>query len=238
MKYIDLTLPTPAENLAYDEALLDLCEADQAGEILRFWEGREPFVVVGYANQVQREVNLAACQAQSVPIFRRSTGGGTVLQGPGCLNYSLFLKIPETGPLHTITGTNTYIMEQNRAAIATLLQTSANVRGHSDLTVDDLKFSGNAQRRRRKFLIFHGTFLLKFDIAAVERFLRPPSKQPEYRRERTHADFLTNLPLQADEVKSALRKIWHADEPAVDLPLVNLPELVVKYSSDSWNLKF
>ena len=58
MKLLDLTLPTPAENLACDEALLNQAEAN-GGEILRFWEPREHFVVVGYANKVGTEVDVA-----------------------------------------------------------------------------------------------------------------------------------------------------------------------------------
>src|SRR6185369_10225818 len=112
MKLLDATLPTPAENLACDEALLDLCE--EAGvEVLRFWESRQPFVVVGYGNRIEREVNVEECRRRSIPILRRCTGGGTVVQGPGCLNYSLTLRIPEGGPLTTVTGTNKFVMQRN-----------------------------------------------------------------------------------------------------------------------------
>jgi lipoate-protein ligase A len=120
MKLLDLTLPTPAENLACDEALLDCCEGEGGGEILRFWEPSEHFVVVGYANQVSAEANVSACAAGSIPILRRCSGGGTVLQGPGCLNYSLILKITEGGPLAGINSANCFIMERNRAAIEKL----------------------------------------------------------------------------------------------------------------------
>ena len=61
VNYFDLTLPTPQENLACDEALLDGCEAG-GPEVLRFWEPRKHFVVVGYSNRVEREVNVAACR--------------------------------------------------------------------------------------------------------------------------------------------------------------------------------
>jgi hypothetical protein len=67
MHLLDLTLPTPAENLACDEALLDLCEEGGAGEVLRFWEPREYFVVVGYANKVASEVNVNACRGLVQP---------------------------------------------------------------------------------------------------------------------------------------------------------------------------
>jgi len=52
MKLLDLTLPSPAENLALDEALLDAAEAgEMADEVLRFWESPQPLVVVGRSSQ-------------------------------------------------------------------------------------------------------------------------------------------------------------------------------------------
>src|SRR4029077_14400618 len=117
MKQLDLTLPSTAENLAADEALLEWCEAGDGAEVLRFWEPHEYFVVVGYANKVATEVNVATCEAKGIPIFRRCSGGGTVVQGPGCLNYTLVLRIADDGPLPTIGTANQFIMRRNRAAI-------------------------------------------------------------------------------------------------------------------------
>src|SRR5262245_40949097 len=102
MTCLELTLPTAAENLACDEALLDLCEDHGADEILRFWEPRNYFVVLGYGNKAAAEVDLEACAAEKIPVLRRCSGGGTVLQGPGCLNYALILRIDDGGPLQNI----------------------------------------------------------------------------------------------------------------------------------------
>src|SRR6266581_5452467 len=193
MKYSDLTLATPAENLACDEALLDLCDQGLAGELLRFWEPARYFVVLGYACKVAQEVNLSYCQLSAIPVLRRCTGGGTVLQGPGCLNYSLILRIEESGPLHSIPAANEFIMSRHRTAIASLVHGPVELQGHTDLAIGGLKFSGNAQRRKKWCLIFHGTFLLNFDIETIAKALPMPSKQPEYRRQRAHGDFLRNL---------------------------------------------
>src|SRR5258708_457615 len=152
MKYIDLTLPSPAANLACDEALLDLCEEGLEDGILRFWEAHAPFVVVGYANSAAREANLDTCKADNVPVLRRLSGGGTVLQGQGCLNYSLILKIEEAGPLASITGTNGFILGRQKMALVPLVGPEIRIEGHTDLVVGNFKFSGNAQRRKRKFL--------------------------------------------------------------------------------------
>jgi len=140
MKLLDLTLATPAANLAGDEALLNSAEAGRGGEILRFWEPQECFVVVGYANQVETEVKVAACTAGKIPIFRRCSGGGTVLQGPGCLNYALILQITNHPPLTSISGANQFIMERNRSAIESEVRSrmpdaGITVQGHTDLTL-------------------------------------------------------------------------------------------------------
>src|SRR5260221_7020928 len=121
MKLLDLTLPTPAENLACDEALLDACEEGATDGVLRFWESGEYFVVVGYSNKVCTEVNLPECERRGVPVLRRCSGGGTVVQGRGCLNYALVLKIPESGPLTSLTETNRFIMERHRQTLVALL---------------------------------------------------------------------------------------------------------------------
>ncbi len=260
MKSLDLTLDTPAENLACDEALLDAAENGVAGEALRFWEAREHFVVVGYANRVAAEVNVAACEAHGVPVFRRCSGGGTVLQGPGCLNYALVLRISDDNPLRNITAANQFIMERNRAAVETLFRSrrreeavfkieanpppyvggySLEVRGHTDLTIDGRKFSGNSQRRRRRFLLFHGTFLLNFDITLVNELLPMPSKQPDYREGRAHGDFLVNLNVSADAVKAAIRDAWRAAPAPNEIPAERIAALVAKkYGRCEWNFKF
>lgn len=240
MKYFDFTSDTPAGNLACDEALLDLCERGLEGEILRFWEPKTPFVVVGYANQAAREVNLEAARMAGIPVLRRCSGGGTVVQGPGCLNYSLILRIDgaHSPALRSIAGTNQFILERQMEALRPLVKGEVKMEGQTDLAVGGRKFSGNAQRRLKHCLIFHGTFLLKFDLSLIEKILPMPSKQPCYREDRGHQDFLTNLEIPADEAKAALKKIWGAEEKLMEAPEEKIRELVAaRYSRDEWNLK-
>jgi lipoate---protein ligase len=239
MQFLDLTLSTPQANLACDEALLNWCEDGYDHEILRFWEAHQYFVALGYTNKVEVEANLSACRQLGIPVLRRCSGGGTVLQGPGCLNYSLILKIHEDGPLRGVTEANSFIMERQRQALQPLLHAPIEIQGFTDLAVGGSKFSGNAQRRKRCFLLFHGTLLLDFDIPLVQRVLRIPSKQPSYRRDRTHSDFLTNLGTSSHEVKEALKSKWNAAEELKYIPLDGVDCLVhQKYATDEWNLKF
>jgi lipoate-protein ligase A len=236
IQFLDLTLPSPAQNLACDEALLDACDAGTSPQSLRFWESTHYFAVVGFSNQADREINVEACRREGVPIYRRCSGGGAVLQGPGCLNYTLVLRIDETGPLASIASTNRHIMERHAQALSRALNVSARVRGITDLAVGELKFSGNAQRRKRHALLFHGTFLLNFDLARLERLLQFPSQQPDYRQNRPHGAFVKNLGVSRHVIQSALRHEWNADSEMGDVP--DCDALVrEKYETDAWNLR-
>jgi len=253
MHILNIPFTTPADSLAADEALLDWCESGQGSETLSFWEPQAPFVVLGYANQVAAEVNVAACAARGVPIFRRCTGGGTVVQMPGGLNYSLILRITEAGPTRSISSANQFIMGKNCAAIQTVLATkggfplTVSVRGHTDLALapgearpDQFrKIAGNSQRRRKQFLLFHGAFLLNCDLSLIDDLLLMPALQPDYRARRPHGEFVTNLYLPAAAVKSALAREWCAETPLAAPPLAAMEKLArEKYSRHDWNHKF
>jgi lipoate-protein ligase A len=237
VQYLDLTLAAASANLACDEALLDACDEGGGPEVLRFWEPEDCFVVVGYSNEVAREVNVAACRKAGIGIFRRCSGGGTVLQGPGCLNYSLALKINGCPEMETISGANRLIMQRHREALSGILRRPVEVKGCTDLAVGGLKFSGNAQRRKRNALLFHGTFLLRFDLSLMDRFLNMPTRQPDYRAGRPHNRFLMNLDAAPSAIKDALRQAWVASTPMLHVP--DCRRLIAKkYARDDWNLKF
>ena len=239
MKYLDLSLPTPEANLACDEALLEVCDEASDGAVLRVWESPSIFVVVGYSNQVSREVRVDLCRSHNIPILRRCTGGGTVVQGPGCLNYSLCLRMEEGGPLATITQTNCFIMSKLRQVFQDLLQTPVDIRGHTDLAIADRKFSGNAQRRKQRSVLFHGSILLHFDLALIEALLPAPSQQPAYRASRPHLDFVRNLPLAASDLKSAFCTAWQAHEALNTIPNSRISQLIEeKYGRADWNHRF
>src|SRR4051794_15913181 len=112
MKALALTLATPADNLALDEALLLSGEAGEGGEVLRLWEWPGPAVVLGAGCRLAQDVDEAACAADGVPVLRRASGGGTVLLGPGCLCYSLVLRYDRAPELAHIPTSYVYILDR------------------------------------------------------------------------------------------------------------------------------
>lgn len=222
---LDLTLPHPVENLALDEALLE--ELDEPGGVptLRFWESDRLFIVLGRSSRMVDEVDLPACERDGVPILRRASGGGTVLQGPGCLSYALVLPLDSSPELKTIRTTNRFVLERMAAALHRW-EPATSFQGISDLTIDGMKISGNAQRRTGKTLLFHGTILYGMSIDLVARYLRHPSRQPDYRSDRPHTMFLRTINASLDAIKQAIASAWNAQPTDSGWPKTRMPHAI------------
>src|SRR6185295_1606539 len=122
MSRFDLSLPTPAQNLAFDEALLEWGEQGASdGEFLRLWESTQPMVVVGRSSRVAKEVNESFCRQEGVPILRRSSGGAAIVTGPGCLMYALVLSYTVRPELKDITRAHSFILKQLATSLSPLL---------------------------------------------------------------------------------------------------------------------
>jgi lipoate-protein ligase A len=236
MHLLDLTLPTLAENLALEEALLAAADAGQGGECLRFWEWPELAVVLGASGVVRAEVFVERCAAEGVPLQRRASGGGTVVLGPGCLNYALVLSLEQRPELWSVTASYQVIMNRIAQALQPLVRgQSVAMAGSSDLVWGERKFSGNAQRRGRNYLLHHGTLLYQFALERIPQLLPLPPRQPEYRAGRPHQDFVGNLPASASAMKTALAAAWQAQATNPPWPQERVARLVAeKYSRPEW----
>ena len=229
-----------AEFLGWDDAFLEDVAAG-GPETVWLWESASPFVVLGRGQQVDREVHRAACRADGIPVHRRCSGGGAVLQGPGCLNYGLALRIPEAGPMTALTTTNQWIMARQASALARAGLPGVVIRGHTDLAFDrggvELKFSGNAQRRQKNALLFHGTLLWGADLSGMDKWLAHPSSEPGYRANRRHLDFIANLEIPPDQLRAAIVREWEADSPHPNPPHAAMKRWASsRYCLSDWNL--
>ncbi len=203
------TIETAAELLAYDELLLNWMDQERPDfGLLRLWEAPSTFVVLGYGKSVSADVHVGHCSEDGVSILRRCSGGGTVLQTKGCLSYSLILPMTLSSELATIQSTTQAIMSAQARHLEAFLGMPVSVRGTSDLTMDTLKISGNAQRRGRDSVLFHGTVLCQVDIGEIGRYLQIPSYQPEYRKNRSHGDFLRSIDRSPAELMAHLKAAW------------------------------
>jgi len=214
MQHLQLTLDTPAENLALDEALLDAAEAGEIDTgVLRLWESPTYCVVLGRSSPVETEVHLDACRHDFVPVLRRSSGGGTIVAGPGCLMYALVLSLRDYPQLQAIDQAHQFFLEKLSRMLSTNETPVARL-GTSDLAIRPSttgpkqnvwqKFSGNAIRLKRNHILYHGTLLYDFDLECLPRWLATPTRTPDYRDERQHTEFVTNLKAEREALVETL----------------------------------
>jgi lipoate---protein ligase len=74
----------------------------------------------------------------------------------------------------------------------------------------------------------------------MESILRQPGQQPEYRRARTHRDFVRNVPLERVALREAIKDAWGVEglmaPPACEAVRRETLELArTKYNRPEWN---
>jgi len=219
MYFRDISFPTAQENIAFDEVLFQLAEKHGGGECLRFWESSKIFVVMGRIGREEMDVITVHTQKDKISVLRRSSGGGTVVQGPGCLNYSLVLSKQKHPELNDLRLSYQWISAKLIQALH-LSGLEAYFKPISDLATgpDEKKFSGNAQRRGKHHILHHGTILYNFDLGLISRYLKMPQDIPEYRKNRPHTDFVTNIPIDPVVFKGHLAQVFHATALQVPSP--------------------
>lgn len=234
MQYLEVTYPTIAENLALDEALLIEADEGRAGPVLRIWELAEPAVVLGSTCRIRDDLILERCRDDQIAISRRSSGGGTVVIGAGALNVAVVLRIDSAPGLGFVDVAQRHVLE---AIAASLKQRGALVEllGSSDLTIGGRKFAGSAQRRLRHHFLVHTSILYGFPLDLITRYTKLPTRQPAYRAQRSHEDFLTNLNMTRDELVTAIRSAWQDPNMPWNLPAELIQELVAsKFGNPAW----
>ena len=235
--YSDTTKFSLSEHLAIDELLLNHVNSTKKSSGIRFYDSNELAVVLGLGNKVKEHVNISACKANTVSILRRCSGGGSIIQGNGCLSYALFLRyedFPECSDIKTTTET---LLNYICAALQKY-GVAAEMKGISDVAINNKKIIGNAQRRLKDACLFHGCILYDFDINCIASYLKAPPTEPGYRQARTHQDFVQNIELSKEKLVEAFLSIWPCAKHDIPIPIQDIQALSSqKYTREEWSFK-
>ncbi len=238
---LDVTLPSVGENLALDEALLIEADAGRLCAMLRFWEPADYAVVLGASCRLADDVLIDVCRGDGVPILRRSSGGGTVVVGPGALNVSVILPEGWAPGLGAVDVGHRYVLDWIAGSIRRAGR-SVSVEGRGDLAIGGRKCGGSAQRRLKHWFMVHCSILYDFAIERIARYLTVPQIQPGYRAGRAHHDFLSNLGLPRKILADAIGRDSSPDSRlpgAGALPLPVVQSLVSeKFANSAWIERF
>lgn len=232
------------ENLALEEVLLRPFLSTPAQPRFRLWHNPSPCIVIGRGEKPAERVHLERAREAGVPVWRRSSGGGTVVHGPGNLNLSFFIPYDLHPDLRNISASQKVVLNWVQEALDLCTGRRPELRGSGDLCLEGKKISGTAQARKKHGLLHHLTLLVDFDLAGISQLLLEPDKRPEYRGERKHGDFVTDLAQQGllldeQQLLDAFSKVLGEDSRLVDLDQECLDQAhalaQAKYRQASWN---
>ncbi|MBU0518809.1 hypothetical protein KKA00_04520 [bacterium] len=147
-------------------------------------------VVIGRGGKPDIELHLDAIARDGVPVLRRNGGGCAVVIDAGNLVVSVAL------PVNGIKDNRKYFDRITDWLIGKLQETgleSVQQRGISDLAIGDRKIGGSCIYRTNQYLYYSTTILLTADLSLIDRYLKHPPREPDYRYSRPHLDFVMNV---------------------------------------------
>jgi lipoate-protein ligase A len=162
-------------NMAMDRAELFSISEGKAPPTVRFFTWNPPAISIGYFQSLNEEVNLVACKNLGVDYVRRITGGGAVYHDKE-LTYSIV--IPES---HSQIPKN--IMQSYGRICGAIIKGLNQLDIQSkyvpinDIIANGKKISGNAQTRKLKTVLQHGTILLDVDVEEMFSLLIVPNEK-------------------------------------------------------------
>ena len=172
-----------------------------------------PTVVLGISGKPDELVHAERARRDGVPLLRRFSGGGTVLVGEGTVFVTFVCargavpELPKLFPRELMAWTGGFyapvvdgLLRPGGPAFELLdndyvLRDGGAGGGGADGGGGGgaLKIGGNAQSLGRDRWLHHTSWLWSFDRDEMAAYLQEPAKRPEYRRDRSHGDFVCQM---------------------------------------------
>jgi lipoate-protein ligase A len=182
MRYIQNKSTNSYINLALEEYILKEFTEDYF-LIYR----NEPSVIIGKHQNALAEINLDFVNTNDIKVVRRLSGGGAVYHDLGNLNYS-FISNSETGNHVNFKKFSQPILEVlNNIGVPAMLE------GKSDLKINGLKFSGNAEHVYKNRVLHHGTLLFSSELNLLKNALADNSQYYYSKAVKSNRSSVTNI---------------------------------------------
>lgn len=256
-----------SENMAADEAIFLQSQRQSSPPTIRFYTWLAPAVSIGYFQQINRDIDLAACRKRAIDLVRRPTGGKAVFHEHD-LTYAVVGQQQRDGfpadiletyriisrcliaGLHGL-GVDAVMAEEGRALPEIPAKASCfSAPSRYELLVKGRKICGSAQVRSRGSFLQHGSLLLDFDPLRTGEVLLP--QQDGRDRQILHLrQSVTSLSEEGVSLPN-IEALWRTMKAGFEAALnVRLEEGVLtgaeaalkerllkhKYMNEKWNLE-
>ena len=182
-RYIAADTTDSPFNLALEEYVFEKLSKDYNYFIL--WQNA-PTVVIGRHQNTFNEVDEGFIRENNIQVVRRLSGGGAVYHDLGNLNFTFIQNAAGKEP-------DLALFCHPVAKAIRSLGADAEVNGRNDITVNGLKFSGNAQYVKNGRVMHHGTLLFDSKLENAAKALRPDPEKIKAKGVASVRSRITNL---------------------------------------------
>ncbi|MDD4343748.1 MAG: lipoate--protein ligase family protein, partial [Eubacteriales bacterium] len=212
MIYVVNDSDNPFFNHAIEEYIIKNIEEDA----FILWRNR-PSILIGRNQNTLTEIDYEYVRQEKIDVVRRLSGGGTVFNDLGNINFTFITKKAQDGSSLS-NGFEKFAFPVIKALQS--LGVNAVFTGRNDITIDEKKFSGNAQYHYKDKTLHHGTLLFSGNL---ERLAKALKSKP--------------LKLQDKGVKSVRSRVTNISEHLKSpMNVIEFKEYLKKYIMDFHNI--
>lgn len=177
-RFIPLETRNGFWNMALDEAILTYAIKEKSANTIRFYKWNPSTVSIGRHQSLSAEVDMDVVEKLNFNVVRRITGGGAVFHdNVREITYSIVCPVNHLKLLKANSILEQFELIENGIVNGLIyygLEPEKGVIHCPAIFLDGKKFSGNAQVRKKSFILQHGTILLEIDPELMYSVLKAP----------------------------------------------------------------
>jgi lipoate-protein ligase A len=254
-RFIPLETKNGFWNMALDEAVLTFVIKGKSPNTIRFYKWNPSTVSIGRHQSLSAEVDMDVIEKLDFNVVRRITGGGAVFHdGIREITYSIVCPVNHLKQLKAHSVLEQFELIENgiiNGLINYGLELEKGVIHCPAIFLDGKKFSGNAQVRKKSFILQHGTILLEIAPELMYSVLKAPHNVSKSRMVKSVYAKCVGIKekLQNYEEAGFIKSLRNGFEKTLQINLkedyytkdeLNLAEKLVKekYSNQKWLKKY
>lgn len=175
-RVIDTGIRDGREQIAFDQAMIDLHVAGEIPDSVRFLRF-PPTALIGRHQALGQELKLDFCRENNIRTVRRITGGGALYFDEGQLGWELIFHRSTLG-ISSLADLAREICEAAALGLSKL-GVDAKYRPRNDIEVEGRKISGTGGFFDGDTLFYQGTVLVDMDAATMVSALNVPKAKLE-----------------------------------------------------------
>ncbi|MDQ7063361.1 MAG: lipoate--protein ligase [candidate division KSB1 bacterium] len=147
---------------------------DHTPDTILLMNPKEPYVCVGFHQEVDKEVDMTFCREKGLPVLRREVGGGAVLLDENQM-FTQWIMAPDRLPWNLNKRFQIYARPLVQTYHAFGIQ--AEFRPINDIHVSGRKIGGTGAAAIGQAEVMVGSFLFDFNTELMARVLKVPSEK-------------------------------------------------------------